>query len=139
MYEVAASDIGTARVGLHSRDPAVPELSVPWSWLSPESLAQLSQMDQMFPLATFGVDAVPQPALPDTLKAGSVPTSDAISMPSQSGTACAEVPVEVQSSTASMYGVSEADYFEMLDQSLALYVSEDVSSALVFPFEPLSF
>ena len=29
MYEVASSDIGTARIGLHSRDPAIPELPSP--------------------------------------------------------------------------------------------------------------
>lgn len=139
MYEVAASDIGTARIGLHSRDPAVPELSIPWPWLSPESLAQLSQMDQMFPLATLGVDAFPQPALPGTLDAGSVPNGGVMPMPSQSGRACAEVAAEAQSSTASMCGVPETDYLETLDQSLGLHVGEDVSSALVFPFDPLSF
>lgn len=135
MYEVAASDIGTARIGLHSRDPAVPKLSVPWPWLSPESLAQFSQMDQMFPLATLGVGSFPQPALLDTLNAGGVPTGGAMPMPSQSGAAWAEVPAEVQSSIGSMSGVPEANYLDTLGQSLSLPVSE-ISSALVFPFDP---
>ena len=136
MYEVAASDIGTARIGLHSRDPAIPELTVPWPWQSPESLAEFSQMDQMFPVATLGVGAFPQPAFPDTANTNSIQTGGAMPMPSQSGAAWADVPAGTQSSTGSMCGVPGADYLDPLDQSFALPMGGEVSPALVFPFDP---